>query len=245
MKGSKEKNCNLNAFNQAGSKSKRGNCNADDKAGGKSIAAKGEIIAMELIRQGAEAKLFKTLFEGKQALLKQRVPKAYRCAQLDERLRKERTTLEGNLLRAARQLGINTPLVFSVEKEKNEILMQFIAGPRVKDVLNKKNLNICKKIGSAIALMHESNLIHGDLTTSNILLDGKKLFFIDFGLGYRSSKLEGKAVDLLVFKKTFEATHCTLMPKGWEQIINGYLRAGGAEGIVKQMQKVEQRVRYH
>ncbi|MDP2974352.1 MAG: KEOPS complex kinase/ATPase Bud32 [Candidatus Diapherotrites archaeon] len=200
---------------------------------------------MQLIRQGAEAKLFKTEFEGKPALLKQRVPKAYRCTQLDERLRKERTTLEGNLLRAARQLGINTPLVFSVEKGKSEILMQFIEGPRVKDVLNKKNLKICKDIGKAIALMHESNLIHGDLTTSNILFEKKKLYFIDFGLGYRSNKLEDKAVDLLVFKKTFEATHCRLMPKGWEMIIMGYLKAGGSDGIVKQMQKVEQRVRYH
>jgi Kae1-associated kinase Bud32 len=200
---------------------------------------------MNLLRQGAEAKLFKTSFEGKPALLKQRVAKDYRCKELDERLRKERTTLEGNLLRAARQLGINTPLVFSVEKGKSEILMQFIEGPRVKDILNKKNLKICRQIGSAIALMHESNLIHGDLTTSNILLDGKKLFFIDFGLGYRSNKLEDKAVDLLVFKKTFEATHCRLMPKGWEMIIRGYLKAGGPDGVVKQMQKVEQRVRYH
>jgi len=200
---------------------------------------------MQLIRQGAEAKLFKTEFEGKPALLKQRVPKAYRCAQLDERLRKERTSIESSLLRAARQLGISTPLVFSVEKGKSEILMQFIDGPRIKDVLSKKNLKICRQIGSAIALMHESNLIHGDLTTSNILLDGKKLFFIDFGLGYRSNKLEDKAVDLLVFKKTFEATHCRLMPKGWEMIIRGYLKAGGSDGIVKQMQKVEQRVRYH
>ncbi len=200
---------------------------------------------MRLVRQGAEAKLFRTEFEGKPALLKQRLPKDYRCNELDERLRKERTTVEGNLLRAARQLGINTPLVFSVEKGKSEILMQFISGPRVKDVLSKKNLKICSDIGKAIALMHESNLIHGDLTTSNILLDGKKLFFIDFGLGYRSSKLEDKAVDLLVFKKTFEATHCKLMPKGWEKIIGGYLQAGGSDGIVKQMQKVEQRVRYH
>ena len=200
---------------------------------------------MQLIRQGAEAKLFRTEFEGKPALLKQRVPKAYRCNELDERLRRERTSIESSLLRAARQLGINTPLVFSVEKEKNEIMMQFIAGPRVKDVLSKKNLKICRDIGKAIALMHENNLIHGDLTTSNILLDGKKLFFIDFGLGFHSSKLEDKAVDLLVFKKTFEATHCRLMPKGWEQIIQGYLQAGGSDGIVKQMQKVEERVRYH
>ncbi|MBN2067598.1 MAG: Kae1-associated serine/threonine protein kinase [Candidatus Diapherotrites archaeon] len=200
---------------------------------------------MELIRQGAEAKLFKTKHGEKAALLKQRVEKDYRCKELDERLRRERTALESNLLRKARGVGVNTPQVYSVDKGKKEILMKFIEGPRLKDVLEKGNLDLCREIGKAIAIMHGSNIIHGDLTTSNIMLQGEDLFFIDFGLGKSSRKIEDKAVDLLVFKKTFEATHCSLMPKGWEKIIEGYLEGNGEREVTAQMKRVEERVRYH
>ncbi len=200
---------------------------------------------MQLIRQGAEAKLFKTKHSGKDALLKQRIEKDYRCRELDDKLRKERTTLEGNLLVKARKFGVSTPKIYGVDREKSEILMEFIEGSRIKDVLNDKNLNLCKEIGKAIALMHENGLVHGDLTTSNIMLQGKELYFIDFGLGFHSRKLEDKAVDLLVFKKTFEATHCNLMPKGWEMIIEGYLQGKGDRAVAAQMRKVEQRARYH
>ena len=99
---------------------------------------------MELLRQGAEALLFKTRHEGKAALLKQRVEKGYRCRELDQVLRSSRTTREANLLNKARALGVNTPLIYSVDKGKKEILMEFIEGPRVKDALDKRNFGkIC------------------------------------------------------------------------------------------------------
>lgn len=200
---------------------------------------------MELIRQGAEAKLFKASFQGKPALLKSRIPKEYRNKQLDKTLRSTRTTGEANLLRKARSLGIKTPVVYTVDKTKKEIVMQFIEGPRLKDVLEAKNVKLCKEVGKAVATMHENSLIHGDLTTSNIMAKGKELYFIDFGLGKTSAKPEDKAVDLLVFKKTFEATHVELMPKGWELILEGYLEKGGKKEVLAQMKKVEERVRYH
>jgi len=200
---------------------------------------------MQLIRQGAEAKLFKAKFEGKPALLKKRVPKEYRNKELDEKIRSARTTGEANLLRKARSLGVNTPMVYNVDKAEKEILMELVDGSRLKDVLNKKTLGLCRQVGEGIALMHENSLIHGDLTTSNVMVKGKELFFIDFGLGKHSKKAEDKAVDLLVFKKTFEATHVELMPKGWELILEGYLAKGGEEEVLAQMKKVEERVRYH
>jgi Kae1-associated kinase Bud32 len=200
---------------------------------------------MKLIAQGAEAKLFRAEFEGKPALFKQRVPKEYRCRELDELLRSQRTAGEANLLRKARAIRVKTPLVFAVDKAKKEIAMQFIEGQRLKDALGKKSIGLCKGIGKNIALMHENGLIHGDLTTSNIIVQGGELFFIDFGLGKSSAKPEDRAVDLLVFKKTFGATHVELMPKGWELILEGYLAAGGKKETLKQMEKVEARVRYH
>lgn len=201
---------------------------------------------MEFIRQGAEAKLFKTRHEGKAALLKQRVGKKYRCAALDDRLRQERTAREANLIAKARALGVDVPLIYSVDKGKKEILMEFIDGPRVKDVLDGKNFGkMCSGIGKAVAKMHVAGMVHGDLTTSNILEKGGKLYFIDFGLGKASKKVEDKAVDLLVFRKTFEATHVELMPKGWGRIIAGYLKNGGEKQVVEHMEKVRKRARYN
>ncbi|MBN1940695.1 MAG: Kae1-associated serine/threonine protein kinase [Candidatus Diapherotrites archaeon] len=217
---------------------------------------------MELIREGAEAKLFKTKLGNETVLLKQRVSKAYRNKELDNKIRKQRTTLEANLLRKTRGLGVNVPEVLEVDREKFGIYMEFVDGTRVKDVLNKKNsVKICTKIGESIAKMHSYNIIHGDLTTSNILQKpfpaskkslGKKnlqqgeLFFIDFGLGFHSKKIEDKAVDLIVFKKTFEATHNKLMPQGWSAILEGYQSTNTeAKQIFAQIEKVEKRGRYH
>jgi len=200
---------------------------------------------MQLVKQGAEAKLYKTMFQGKKAILKTREPKAYRCKELDETLRSTRTTKETNLLRKARSLGIKTPLVYDSDKKKKELVMELVDGPRLKDILDEKHVGLCKKAGEAIAKMHNNNMVHGDLTTSNILVKGNELYFIDFGLGKTTTKTEDKAVDLLVFRKTFEATHAELMPRGWKSIIEGYLAKGGKQAVLDQMRKVEDRVRYH
>ena len=203
---------------------------------------------MKLLRRGAEAELYETEFEGKKALLKKRVEKSYRHKELDAEISSSRTNLEARLIVKARSLGVNTPIVYNIDKEKHEIVMEFIDGERAKDILNKNNFGkICEKIGQGIAKMHAFDLVHGDLTTSNILMRGKELFFIDFGLGKTSKKIEDKAVDLLVFKKTFEATHADLLPKGWNKIIAGYTRVMGTKGgsVVEHIAKIEKRARYH
>jgi len=201
---------------------------------------------MELLRRGAEAELWKADLRGEKALLKKRVFKSYRNKELDEKIRERRTTIEANLLRKARETGVNTPKIFQTNKEKKEIWMELIEGKRVKDVLKKENVKeICLEIGKGIGKMHSAGLVHGDLTTSNILLKGKELYFIDFGLGLHSKKIEDKAVDLLVFKKTFEATHCELM-QGWDFIQKGYLKefAQGKE-VIERITAIENRARYH
>jgi TP53 regulating kinase-like protein len=65
-----------------------------------------------------------------------------------------------------------------------------------------------QEIGGIIAKLHDINLIHGDLTTSNILMrpDGR-LVAIDFGLSHVSTMIEDKAVDLYVLERAFLSTH--------------------------------------
>lgn len=197
-------------------------------------------------RKGAEAELVETVFLDKKALLKDRVPKQYRVAKLDERIRRERTKQEAILIHQAKELGIRTPIIFGIEKKSSGIIMEFVEGKRLKDALNKKNFcRYCKELGKQIALLHNSGLIHGDLTTSNVIVKGKALVFVDFGLGFFSEKLEDKAVDLLNLKKTFEATHHSLMPSAWETITKAYCKANNAgKNIVLQVSKIEKRARY-
>ena len=200
-----------------------------------------------MLQKGAEAELFETEFMGAKALLKKRVPKAYRVKELDEELRVQRTRKEAKLLVEAKEAGVRTPLVYSVHPKKGILLMEFLEGLKLKDALNEANCaELCAVIGRDMALMHEAAIIHGDLTTSNmVLMQGSKVGYIDFGLGKTSDELEERAVDLLNFKKTFSATHFKLFDKGWKALCKAY-EAGLKDGkkVTKHVLEVEKRVRY-
>ena len=152
-------------------------------------------MALELIAHGAESKLYR---DGSK-LIKHRIKKSYRIKRLDERLRKYRNKREVKALRKAYNL-IKVPKVLEVNDYK--IIMDFIDGEVLRDVIsdlsNEEFNGVCKKIGLYVKALHSKDLIHGDLTTSNMMLRSGELFFIDFGLSEVSSKVEAKAVDLHV-----------------------------------------------
>src|SRR3989344_4392671 len=142
----------------------------------------------KIIQRGAEAVIIK---KGN-LIIKRRTKKGYRLKIIDEFLRKTRTKKEAKLLKKAAEL-IPVPAIKKINFDKMEIEMQLINGKKLSDCLDKiKNRNeIAEKIGKQIAILHKNNIIHGDLTTSNIILSTKKeIYFIDFGLGYISEKVE-------------------------------------------------------
>ena len=71
----------------------------------------------------------------------------------------------------------------------------------------EKQKQIMGLIGESVARIHQKDIIHGDLTTSNMIFKNEKVFFIDFGLGYISRKIEDKAVDIHLLKQALEAKH--------------------------------------
>ena len=200
------------------------------------------------LKQGAEAQLYVDEYLGQPCLVKDRQPKTYRVKELDEKIRRERTKQECILLHRAKLAGVRTPLVFKVDRQGKRVFMEFVEGPRLKDALTAKNTGWCERLGKMAGKLHAAGIVHGDLTTSNVLLHNKaELVLLDFGLGYFSKRVEDQAVDLLVFKKTFEATHAAL-PKGWERVLKGYKAARGAgkvKQVLAQAEAVEGRVRYH
>ncbi|MBM3309430.1 MAG: Kae1-associated serine/threonine protein kinase [Candidatus Altiarchaeales archaeon] len=196
---------------------------------------------MDLIAKGAEANLYRQA----DRLVKNRIKKAYRIKELDEKLRKLRTRHEAKILENAGKAGIKVPRILKVDEKENTIEMEYINGSRMKEVFDESKLgeiaDLSKKIGSVIARMHASNIIHNDLTTSNIMLKEGEIYFIDFGLGYSSTRLEDKAMDLVVFKKSLLASHTKNYSTIWKNILEGYKIDSKTE---KQMQDIEKRVRY-
>ena len=196
----------------------------------------------KLIAHGAEAKIF--LLDN--FITKDRIKKSYRIPELDEKIRKQRTKSEIKLLNKASKI-INCP---TPEKTKDfdKIKMPFINGKKLSEHLDKfslaKQKQICRQIGEDVAKLHNADIIHGDLTTSNMILKKDKVFIIDFGLGFISRKIEDKAVDLHLLKQALEAKHF----KHWEvlikEIIKEYKKYPEAEKVLERLKAVEKRGRY-
>ena len=162
---------------------------------------------LKLIQQGAEAKIF--LDTSKNLIIKDRISKSYRHPNLDAQIRKRRTKSETKLLEKASKI-INCP-VPEKSKSFDKIILPYIQGKKLSEHLDdftlEKQKEICREIGESVAKLHKNDIIHGDLTTSNMILQKEKIYFIDFGLGYISKKIEDKAVDLYLLKQALEAKH--------------------------------------
>lgn len=197
-------------------------------------------MSKTIIAQGAEAKLFKS----GDSIIKDRISKGYRLLLLDQRIRKQRTKREAKLLLKVSSL-IPVPRLIKTD-DKEEIIMQFIDGLKLSENLDnlKNNIQICKTIGKQIALLHDNNVIHGDLTTSNMIYSESKVYFIDFGLSFESSKIEDKAVDLHLIKHALEAKHFKHYNIFFDAILEGYKISKNAKETIKRLETVEKRGRY-
>jgi TP53 regulating kinase-like protein len=196
-----------------------------------------------LIKKGAEADIYLVDWFGRKAISKIRSPKPYRHKALDAMLRKRRTIHEATLMSAAKATGISCPFIFFVDPSKAEIMMEFVKGRNVRDALTPA---LCEKLGRYAAMLHSGNIIHGDLTTSNFIIDEKKLVLLDFGLAYYSERTEDAATDLRLIKEAFTSAHVEV--KGsFQRFMKGYSSIAGkkrADRILENVREIEQRGRY-
>lgn len=203
-----------------------------------------------IIQQGAEAIILK---EGEE-IIKRRIKKSYRIQELDDKIRKQRTRTESKLLEKASKI-ILIPKIKKIDEKAMEIRMDFINGKKLSEELNffplTKQKKICVEIGKSIAKIHDNDIIHGDLTTSNIILKEKindesisSIYFIDFGLGFNSQRIEDKSVDLHLIKQALEAKHFQNWETLFESIKEGYQNSKYYKETLKQLEKVEKRGRY-
>jgi len=200
---------------------------------------------MKMIAQGAEAKLYRD----NATIIKERLAKAYRHPELDESLRKFRTRREAKILQKLEDLQFPAPHLREFSDKRMSIVMDFIPGNTLKEVLlqqTEEHEHLAKEVGQRIGQLHQADIIHSDLTTSNMIKhqESGEVNFIDFGLSFFSEKTEDKAVDLFLLDRALETTHLNLYPKIFEQVLEGYQENYPyAEKILSRLQLVEKRGR--
>jgi len=196
---------------------------------------------MKVIGRGAEAVL--TL--DKDIVIKERIKKGYRHPDIDSKIRKYCTRREAKILDKAKDL-ISVPKIYNSSDKDMKIEMQFIDGKVLRDYLDKEKdyKKICKIIGEQIAILHDNDIIHGDLTTSNFILKENKVYFIDFGLGFFSTKAEDKAVDLHLLRQALESKHYQKYEEYYNSVIEGYKKSKNFKQTIERLEQVEKRGRY-
>jgi len=211
-------------------------------------------MTQKLISQGAEAKIFLS----NNFIIKDRTPKSYRLPELDEKIRTRRTRSEAKLLDKASKI-INCPKPISEnfsggagQQSKGgnltKLKIPYLKGKKLSEFLNKfslqKQKQIMKNLGKSIAKLHEANIIHGDLTTSNMILVKDEIHIIDFGLGYFNGKFEDKAVDIHLLHQALEAKHFQNWKVLFKEFLKEYKKSPDSKTVLERLKAVEKRGRY-
>lgn len=199
------------------------------------VEVDGNYGSLTLVKQGAEARVFESTFVGRRSIIKERFSKKYRHPTLDSKLTSKRLNAEARCMAKARKLGVRTPVLYLVDPVLHRLTFEYVDGPSVKDVFLEFGLrgiaqerleDIASQIGISIGKLHDGGLIHGDLTTSNMLIQSgtNQLVLIDFGLSFTSSLPEDKAVDLYVLERALLSMHSSC-GKVMDRILAAYRKS--------------------
>ncbi len=199
---------------------------------------------MNVFAQGAEAKLYECTFAQAPALRKVRGRKKYRVYSLDTRLRALRTKREAKIMHAAKMAGVRCPQLLHADLQKFEIIEEHLSNAallrrKLGELPTKKQNLLMRECGQMLGKLHSAGMVHGDFTTSNVMLDSAGLpVLIDFGLADFSQSEEERAIDLLLFKKS-------VSPSQFKEFLAGYANAEkDAKKAVARLAEVLLRGRY-
>lgn len=212
----------------------------------------GEVEAQGLLLyRGAEADVWLGPWQGEDAVFKIRKPLPYRLRALDESVRRQRTMREAEMLRAAKEAGIEAPFVLAVDVPSTTLVMEHVKGDRLKDLVTTVPPPVARRafvgVGRGIARLHRAGMMHGDLTTANVVMRKGSPVFIDFGLAIRSERLEDHAVDFRLIKETLMGAHSSIAGTALDAIFEGYAGEAGASrlrAVRRQLESIERRGRY-
>jgi len=205
-----------------------------------------------LIKKGAEASLYLEEWHGRKVIMKRRLPKRYRLAMLDKEIQSQRTMREPQFIHRAKEAGVPTPTIFMIDVAEAKIIMEFIEGKQVKEILNglsaEERRRLCRHIGELIGRLHTHGIIHGDLTTSNMILTPyRRVVFMDFGLSELSKEAEARGVDLHLMKRALQSVHFMHAKECFNSVIEGYAETVGdaeTKEVLEKIREIERRGRY-
>jgi TP53 regulating kinase-like protein len=197
----------------------------------------------KIIKRGAEADVFLIPWYKNMAISKLRNPKKYRNITLDNLIRGRRTIHEANMLSDVKKTGVKTPFIYFLDPQRAEIIMEYIDGKNVKDILSKE---IGFEMGKYVSILHNKNIIHGDLTTSNFIKRRDVLYLIDFGLSFYSERIEDMATDIRIIKEILSSAHIQIFDETYESFLEGYAlyTNNNFSRILKVVKDIEARGRY-
>ncbi|EEQ37666.1 Kae1-associated kinase Bud32 [Clavispora lusitaniae] len=221
-------------------------------------------IPFSVVSQGAEALVLSTPVHpysesrGKNYIVKYRPPKPYRHPKIDASITKSRTVGEAKFMVRLNRVGIPAPTLISLDATNGVIWMESIGETLSsgevsslknylwhleksgQDCLGSEVEHLCKETGRVIGRLHMNDMIHGDLTTSNIILQQKEAMLIDFGLSSYSNLAEDKAVDLYVMERAVSSTHSDYAEKYTDWLLSGYADAHkGNKKLRETLRKLE------
>ena len=127
-------------------------------------------IPEHLIGKGAEADIRRASYLGWECVVKERVKKRYRLEELDTIIRLRRTVREGRFLYLIKDFGILSPYIWDIDKKRYTLTMSYIPGNLAKEEIERGNLDCCYNIGVIVGKLHERDIVHNDLTTSNFIV---------------------------------------------------------------------------
>ncbi len=204
-----------------------------------------------LLYKGAEADVIRADWCGLDAVYKVRRRLPYRLAVLDAEIRRQRTIHEAQMLSSAKKAGVATPYLYFVDPNGSTLVMEYVAGDRMKDLVSEvpagESAELFERLGADAARLHSAGLMHGDLTTANVVKRGDRLVFIDFGLAVHSSRVEDYAVDLRLIKETIVGAHPGISERALGSLFKGYTKVAGtrrARAVLRQLRAIERRGRY-
>ncbi|HIP90127.1 MAG TPA: Kae1-associated serine/threonine protein kinase [Candidatus Nanopusillus sp.] len=178
-------------------------------------------------------------------VLKYRYRKNYRHEIIDKNFRKYRTRRESRILSRLSN-KINVPQVILVLEEIGVLVMEYIEGSKLSDILEKvEYIKIMEEVGRIVGMMHSIGIAHGDLTTSNLILSNNKVYLIDFGLSFFTRRIEDFAVDLHLLREALESKHWKIYQEAFSNFLTGYKKTFNRfKVVIKRLENIEKRGRY-
>jgi len=207
-------------------------------------------MMLNLLSRGAEAEIYLLDFFGFKAVAKKRISKKYRNPDFDQLFIRNRTKIEGKVLSELYMAGLRVPRVYLVDEEYGVIIMEYIEGDRLSNIIisleEERVFAIAREIGRFAAHMHSLKIYHGDYTLANILINGENIVVIDFGLSGFSDDIEEYAIDLHLIVRSVNATIPHIADEFVNQMLHEYKLhfKGNSEDVIRRMMEIRVRGRY-